>query len=64
MSFSLKKLESTEEEIKCLIFMENLTEFHYGREAFVWTPQFRNVETNRVIGEQTSAFVFALLFFL
>ncbi|XP_067935970.1 patched domain-containing protein 3-like [Watersipora subatra] len=52
MSFSLKKLESTEEEIKCLIFMENLTEFHYGREAFVWTPQFRNVETNRVIGNE------------
>ena len=44
-------MESTEKEVKCLSDLEEMTAKYYGKDSFVWSPSFRNWETNRVIGE-------------
>lgn len=51
MGLRFVRFDTTEEEIKCLNFIENLTASYFGDESFIWTPVFENWETNRVIGE-------------
>jgi len=51
-SFRLKRLDSTEEEVECLTQLEEMTAKYYGDDSFVWSPTFRNWETNRVIGSE------------